>query len=580
MSSLKPKDSKNVFIKFFKRFLKSRYSIIVIFSSIFALFFVLLTFFHLNNSSIGNIVISYYFSLFESSKNNYLTLTVFVLLIIFSVFLYLKVRKLKKNNRIRFIFIYLINLIFSLIISTSSALLLVFLIGLAQVNLLVYKINSSPSSLGIVTSASSIAGSLKKLDSPPEVKEINKKEVSKFILYQELNTSNSNNFYRRGIINNIPNNLIINLNMPDSSLILVGNNLLITELKSEDLKQISPYLAYLMIRDYFRPRFIKSYPNLRVLGRQDFIKVQDEQIDKQVTFIDSVLSFAQTYIDQDYANVANDKAKISYNQNGLDSTVSYRDSQYTSCLSAGYYDFYFGVFRKYYPQSYCDNQRQSWDNTISQWQQNISDWKKQLNYDQNTLNEDLNIYSNIQDYRSLVASQKNSTPQEYGVTYDTNKIDIALDWTNAKSATAFLETLAHEYLHYASYISEEKTFPIYLEEGITEYYARKVIKKELGQDTNYGYPLLEKVMEAFLAKLPKNDLEDAYFTKDVNTLSYIIDKTYGNKFYENNTLSFISLFYGSSDTALKSANEIMKKIGGREILKKDLVSEPANKQLN
>lgn len=540
------------------------------------LFFLVLIFFQ-ENIKPSNLLFSYYLSLINIfEKNPVLVIVLLVVILLSSKGLrniHYNQRRRIKNKSIQH---HVQNPLMLLILSAHFALLFSLIFAFLHLNFLSLQVNLAPQSAGIIM-GDKVVEILKSIDKPPFIQEINKSQVNKEILAIKINSKNTNSFYLDQIILSIPKELIIPLNINKQNLIFLDNNLLISELNEKDLAAISPVLGNLLVKDYFKPRYIKNYPILRVLGRQEFIKVQDEQIDKQLSYIDNILNLAQPYIDQDYANVANDKSKIAYNQDGLNSDVSYRDWQYSNCLSAGYYDYFTGMFIKYYYQGYCDQLRQSWDNRINQWQKNIDDLTQQLNYDEGTLNQDLNIIQSIKNYRSLVENQKNLTPQEYGVTYDTNKIDIALDWTNAKSLTAFLETLTHEYLHYTSYVSEEKVLPIYFEEGITEYYARKVIKKELGQDTNFGYPLLEKVMGTLLAKLPQNDLEEAYFTKDSNSLEYIINKTYGDKFYENNQLNFISLFYGSSDDALKSANDIMKKIDGSKILKQDLFSEPINK---
>jgi hypothetical protein len=132
----------------------------------------------------------------------------------------------------------------------------------------------------------------------------------------------------------------------------------------------------------------------------------------------------------------------------------------------------------------------------------------------------------------------------------------------------------HEYLHYASYISDDKKLSdVFFEEGLTEYFARQIIKDDLNISTNIGYPVSAKILDQMTKRISESELADIYFSKDQDRLEKLLDRTYGENFYKNTGIKFLNLQYASSpDLALKIANEIMKNIGGNPLKEKDLLS--------
>jgi hypothetical protein len=165
-------------------------------------------------------------------------------------------------------------------------------------------------------------------------------------------------------------------------------------------------------------------------------------------------------------------------------------------------------------------------------------------------------------------------PNELGVFEPKDKIKIAFATTSSHAIADYLETVAHEYLHYTSYISQAKRFSdSFFEEGLTEYFARNIIQKELQTTTNLGYPVQVKIITEMTKRIPESDFMDSYFTKDDAELIYMVDRAYGDGFYENNQILFETLQYTSDPKQmLQLANTIMKKIDGQRLTEKDLFS--------
>lgn len=264
------------------------------------------------------------------------------------------------------------------------------------------------------------------------------------------------------------------------------------------------------------------------------------------------------------------KFQINSDKQDMDYLISNKDAGYNLCLNSG--TSYYGYFFNTYSKSYCDNLKSRSEAAIADYQERIASYQQELKTFQTSLSIYISARSKLEAYEELLLDKKDNIPSELGIFSKGNQISIALDWTNSKSINFYLETLNHEYLHYTSYVSDEKYLPGFFEEALTEYYSRQITKKNLNKDTNLGYPLFVKIIEQMIKKLPKKELHDVYFSKNKYGLAALLNKAYGENFYENNQLNFSLLYYGSKDS-VKIANVIMREIGGKEINKKEIVSD-------
>jgi hypothetical protein len=446
-----------------------------------------------------------------------------------------------------------------------------YLFGIGEINYIAARTNMSPPSAGVVVGKDAINKKLQ--DSSGKLSIIGSDNNLKSIILSQLivRSDNQSSYYVQRIIKNIPQNLSLQINIPKQSLVMVGNTLIISEINKDDLQAVSTTIAKMFVKHYFKSRYLKDgQPNITLMGRQDYLAFREKQIDDQVSKLDDVLQKIKDYINALYGSISTDKQKIASNQNGLSSSIAQRDSAYDYCINAGYY--FYGYFYHTFSQSYCDSSRASWDNIIAGFQKNISDWQAQLSYDQKELSDSQALNDYVKNIRDIVDSQRDATPQELGVFDPQDTIKVVLDSTSPKAVDNYLETLAHEYLHYTSYISDKKELDHFFEEGLTEYYARKTIKDNLGVDVNLGYPLISKLIEQMMTKIPENELQDIYFTKDQNRLIGLLDDAYGKKFYEDTQLYFMAISYAPADKALKMANNIMYRIGGKELNEQDIYS--------
>ena len=179
----------------------------------------------------------------------------------------------------------------------------------------------------------------------------------------------------------------------------------------------------------------------------------------------------------------------------------------------------------------------------------------------------------VEAYKAMAIASKEDIPFELGVFDPPNSIKIAIDSTKIETLADYFSTVVHEYFHYTSYISEEKTLPTFFEEGLTEYFARKAVKDDMGIETNEGYPLIVKVIERMTEKIPEKDLENIYFTKDSDLLATTLDNAFGKNFSKDNELYFELISYIPSKDALEITNKLLDKIGVQELTEADLLSK-------
>jgi hypothetical protein len=460
---------------------------------------------------------------------------------------------------------------FSLVAGFIFSFITTYLFGIGEINYVAIKVNLFPSSMGVVAGKEDIIKKLQDMEGKLIIVGLDGDMKNIILSHLIVRRDGQSSYYIQRIVKSIPSSLSFKINIPKQSMVMVKNTLVVSELNKDDIQTVSPTIAKIFLKTYFKSRYLKdSVPSLTVMGRQDYLSFREKQINDRVAKLDELIKKIKDYLSSLYTSISNDKNKIATNQNGLNSSIAQRDSSYEYCNNSGYY--FYGYYYRTFTQSYCDSSRSSWDNIIAGWQKNIADWQSQLRYDQKEASD----YKELSDYvvsiREIVDSQREATPQELGLFEPEDNIKVVLDNSGSKAINNYFETLVHEFLHYTSYVSETKELDNFFEEGLTEYYARKTIKESLGVDINLGYPLISKIIEQMMTKISESELQDIYFTKDQSRLTAQLDAAYGKKFYEDTQYYFMAISYAPENKALKMANNIMYRIGGKELTEVDLYS--------
>lgn len=556
---------------FYKRLGKYSFSGLTILLLAFTAIFIFITVYKLpNEPKPANTLLAYFQAYFNFAKENLFLVNIFIL---FSMlFVGVQLRRKKKQKRLYLIFLSVFTTLILTFFSLGFAFLGAFFYGVSEVGILSYRIKANPASVGVVWGKDKIIEEIKNKGEAPKLVGVDA-SVDKVIFELTLEEDRAkSNFYRERVAKNIPNTLLPSLGLPRESLILYKDYLLITELVKADIEAVSPIIGKLYLKRQLAPRYIKDEPKVQVMGRQEYLKYREDKINEQLDKVDSLISEAQGTINSLYSTISQAKQKIAENENGINESIRLRDYYYEQCKSAGYYSYYFGYFYRYYSDEECNRRKTQWDSLIADFQQNINDWNAVLAQSQKALPEWQEWKQTLEYARGLIATQKDITPQELGIFEPDKTVKVVLDYVSSRSVADFYATLVHEYLHYTSYVSGERELLSFFEEGITEYFTRRIIKEELDTSTNLGYPLIVKIIAEMSKKIPEETLLDIYFNKDEKLLRATLNSIYGKDFYEESERYFFFMSYVSSKEALKIANNIMFKIGGAELTEKDLES--------
>lgn len=382
------------------------------------------------------------------------------------------------------------------------------------------------------------------------------------------------NFYRKNFVPAIPNTLFITTKNLSKSVVMTGNELYIREMDKEMIQAITPTLAKKLIKKSLYPRFIKDEPNVEIISRQDYLKYREKQINDQIEEITGYIKELNKSLGTLSYNIKTAKNNISTLQNNIQLNTQYRDEEYNSCINDTYtyYGLYYNYTYRTYTDEYCQTLRNRRDQQNAEYQTEIVNQQNNLSYYQSQYGELKQYIDQFQDYKQFIEATKQLTPYELGLFEPESAIKVVLDSISDKDISNFMVTLIHEYMHYTSYVSEDRTLPQFFEEGLTEHFARKIMSSQLDRGTDLGYPLISKIILAMVKKIPVSKFEEIYFTKNTDQLQNILDETYGKDFYNDSKLYFALIPLSPMEEALKFANNIMFKIDGSELTTKDALS--------
>ena len=520
-----------------------------------------------------NIFVAYYKSLsegFYSSLLNSLAIIFFFFANVIILFVLLKKSIKKKRKRI---LSSLALTVLNIILAIHLSFLVGFLYGVGLTNYKVLGVKSNPEKAGLIWGKDKVKEKLQKMDKPPKIEGSHTDMETKIANLVLRGKEDSDSFFVSNLLTSIPKSLVVKLEIPDESLISYNDYLIITKINKNEIEEISPIIAKKFVENYLDPRYIKGEPYVRLMSRQDYLKYRDDKINEQIADIDALIEEAQENINVLYSSISQAKQKIAENEQGINDSIGLRDYYYEQCKSAGYYSYYFGYFYRYYSDEECNRRRTEWDSLIAEFQQNINDWNNTLAQSQGALPEWQEWKKTLEDVKVFVVAQKDSVPQELGLFEPEKNIKVVLESTSTESLADFFTTLVHEYYHYSSYVSEERTLPQFFEEGLTEYFARKTIRENMDIQTQLGYPMITRIIEEIAEKVPEDKLEEIYFTKNEEALIALLNDVYGKTFYDDSNFYFTAIYFMPvTDETVKFANNIMFKIGGEELKVDDLTS--------
>jgi hypothetical protein len=446
-----------------------------------------------------------------------------------------------------------------------------YFVAFMELNILSILVNINPQAADIVSSRNAIVEKLRRAETLPDIKISTNGQSGELIIAAASATGNDS-FYGKFIIPSIPGFFIIPVKGQNSGMVLTNNTLIIKKADSSDIKSISPLIGYLLIKKYFTTRSIKHFPQVELMNDAQYLESRKADAKENLADIDKQIKDTSAKIASDEASIDIIKNQIEASQENGDVLKEDRNKQYTKCLNTGSY-VENGVFKRTFTVSECQDLVIKADQAINRSVLGTETLNKKLEEAQG----ELTGYKYYSDFfkaqRELVQGLSLNIPHETGVFKAPNEIKMLFKIKDAHALGDFFETMAHEYLHYASYNGKTKLPDLFFEEGLTEYFARQAIKDGLKLDTNLGYPAQVKIITQMTNIIPESELMDVYFSKDINLLTSTLDNVYGDGFYENNKILFATLQYSSNpNETLKLANQIMKKINGPVLKLEDITS--------
>lgn len=455
--------------------------------------------------------------------------------------------------------------VFSVVfVGLSLACAFLFFLGILQLNTLSVLVNINPSFVGAVTNTEVIKKRLSEATTTPTIV-ASEKEPHKELLAIAMTQSGDSNFYGKYILPSIPPFLILPVKDQESSLLMVDNTLVFTQIDPEELASISPILGFLLVKEHFKTRYIKPPPDVAIMGKNEYVKAREEDMIIKTKRVDQEIQKIESMVSSLSASIQKGKDDEKTGTSSLNRIISQRNASVRSCIASGV------------TQAICEERLAEQNSEIEKENNEGIKRKEKVKKDEALLKEYQSYNTFYTAQKKLLSSQKGNFSHELGVFNPEKSLRIALDTKSPHAIADYLETLTHEYLHYSGYSPERKFAGSFFEEALTEYFARQIIEESLGIQTNLGYPLQVKIIAGINTMITDSELAEIYFSKDEKVLEAALNRVYGDGFYTNNAVLFETLQYTSDpQQALTTANSIMDRIGGEDLTKKDLMSSYSN----
>lgn len=497
-------------------------------------------------------------------------LPIYVWGFLITTFVYFVVTRLRKGSFLKRYFLLLKRFFVLVLTASLVSFFFLYLIAFLELNVLAILTYISPRLLGVEANPQTISEKIKGYEKSPVVI-AGGKENNRIVYTIATAESGKSSFYGDRIVAYLPDFLTIPAKNPDSGVLLVGDSLIINDLNSADFQRVSPILSNIMISKYFTGRALKAYPKVELMDKNEYLVYRSSDFKDKLKKFDEVIAKVN-----DDSLVLNDSiadltGKITENKSSIENKSKEREKAYIKCVNIGSYKA--GVFIKTNSQEYCQNQVSELENEISQLKSEGDEFTKELNDDQNRLTQYQTLSRYYSSEKIITQEASNFISYEFGTFNSPDVIKISLVMENNTQTTAdLLELVVHEYLHYTRY--EENGMRLsssFFDEGLTEYFARKIIKNSLGVTTNLGYPINVKIIDQIMKRIAERDMADIYFANDQIGLEKLLDRVYGKDFYKNNVILFETLQYASNKEQLLSiGDKIMGEIGGSSLEEKDL----------
>jgi hypothetical protein len=414
---------------------------------------------------------------------------------------------------------------------------------------LVQRINQSNDlvgEFGIVTDTEDLLKRLNELDGVPEIlgqsDQLQEMMVS-MLLSEELSRSG---FYDQVLVPEVLGMTVVELKPIAEVYWLPNDTLVVASLNETVIEAITPTLGRKLVEQYFGS--VKTQPNLlpstdsgqalskegeredsytvkpepafALLTREEYSALRELQIDEYLLELRQIRDQIRRVISEAPGVIGNMQLQLAAAVEIVEQMEQGRDSWYGECV------------QMVSDQSFCDDEKAKIDEVITANNQVISAGADDVQDFQVVVAGYRRDQQMVEAVISQVEQSKLGVNQELGIFFPPNDVKVVLESSDHEALAGYMAIVVHEYLHYISFISEDRTLPRLFEEGLTEYLARQVVALQWEGDVGQGYSSLMPVIFQLAEDVPEEELVEIYFTKDTERLEAVLAGTYGAGFYD------------------------------------------------
>ena len=407
--------------------------------------------------------------------------------------------------------------------------------------------------LGIINTINDIGKALEKTAEIPTFFE-HEPEVEAILQLQKITHTDKDTLYRSVIIPSILYDATKSASLKEQIqfdvLLFPTNTLIIKSANQSVVKQLTPILTKKLLSTNYA-QYIKKpkkSPNISVLEDEQYLVVLQKK---------------QEELKRDHQN---GMQEVSNGLQNIENTIS----QLQSALVAA--DVEYSRYETYVQNwlNECESALSPTDSFCLEGKQTIEKSLQESRVGKSQIETRLKEYVEVKPKWLLALNQRRKAYEDFlrdpvtpeyqaGAFVYPDNIYIKYDPIESSSFSEYLQTLVHEYLHYENNNATDK-FPKFLEEGVTDYLASNLVKEFLQtQSLDSGYPELVEVITLLLDKLSKDNMFQAYFTRQESTIKNLVDKRYGKGVYNQLKTKSDQIYYMSTmDSVTKT--DILKEI--------------------
>lgn len=222
-------------------------------------------------------------------------LTIFILGFLVLTAIFFKLNFDRKNPLIKTFFYACSQTVIVGFFGILLSYVLLFIIAACHLTIVGVLIEKDPAMLGIITDKDAVITRLKIQQHPPEILAIDR-QPTEVVRAVARAASGPKTFYGGVVLKTIPNVFIVAPQEIKQDLLVIDNTIIITAISPSDLQTISPAIGYLLVKNYFKIRNIRSYPVVTIMDRSEYQKYRIEENKNKIVKIDQQIEKIDDYV--------------------------------------------------------------------------------------------------------------------------------------------------------------------------------------------------------------------------------------------------------------------------------------------